>query len=108
MSKIYHEIKELIATGQVKISEHGYDELADDNIYIHELLNGIDKAEIVEEYPDYPKGKCILLLSRDLNKQPLHSLWGIPKGYQAPAVLVTAYRPDPDRWDQTFKNRRST
>ncbi len=106
MIKLLPEILSLIERGQLKISEHGYDELADDNISFRELLNSISDADIVEEYPDYPKGKCILLLTRDREELPIHSVWGIPKGFESPAVLITAYRPDSTRWDRFYKKRR--
>jgi len=70
LSDFLNAIRYLIATGAVRISEHGYDELADDGLTVNELLNGIDKAQIVEEYPDYPKGRCILLLQKDKHGNP--------------------------------------
>ena len=30
----------------------------------------------------------------------------IPKGHRSPAVLVTAYRPDPRKWDENFLRRK--
>lgn len=105
MSDFLDAIRHLIAIGYVRISEHGYDELAEDGLTVKELLDGIDEAQIVEEYPDYPKGRCILLLQNDKHGDPVHVLWGIPKGYDKPVVLVTSYRPDPKRWDQTFLHR---
>lgn len=29
-------------------------------------------------------------------KRPNHVVWGIPIGKSSPAVIVTAYRPDPE------------
>jgi hypothetical protein len=45
------------------------------------------------------------VLQQDLNSQPIHVLWGIPKGADHPVVLITAYRPDPDRWSSDFLRR---
>lgn len=105
MSDFLDTIRHLIAIGYVRISEHGYDELAEDGLTVKELLDGIGEAQIVEEYPDYPKGRCILLLQNEKHGDPVHVLWGIPKGYDKPVVLVTSYRPDPKRWDRTFLHR---
>ena len=71
-----------------------------------EVLGGVVNAELVEEYPDYPKGPCVLMLQKDKTGLPIHVVWGIPRGHDKPAVLITAYRPDPERWDESFMKRR--
>jgi hypothetical protein len=38
-------VQKLVAEGKVRISEHGYDELADDNIFTIEVLDGTRAAE---------------------------------------------------------------
>ncbi len=96
----------LVAAGEVRISEHGYDEIAADGIYVREILAGVYKAAVVEDYPAFPKGRAVLVLQFDKDRRPIHVVWGIPKGFDSPAVVVTAYRPDPDRWDRTFTRRR--
>lgn len=107
MSETLEAVKKLVAAGQVRISEHGYDEIAADGIYVREILTGVDKAAVVEDYPAFPKGRAVLVLQFDKDARPIHVVWGIPKGLASPAVVVTAYRPDPDRWDRTFTRRRS-
>lgn len=88
------------------MSEHGYDELADDNLTAGEVIKGVGDSIVVKEYSNYPKGPCILLLQKDRSGDPIHAVWGIPKGYDKPAVLITAYKPDPDLWDEKFLKRR--
>jgi hypothetical protein len=106
LSEFVQKVRVLVSTGEVRISEHGYDELAEDSLTAREVLGGIVDAALVEEYPDYPKGSCVLMLQKDKTGIPIHVVWGIPKGHNKPAVLITAYRPDPERWDESFMRRR--
>jgi hypothetical protein len=103
---ILEQIQACAANGQIRCSNHGYDELAADSLYFDEVVHGLSRAVIVEAYPDYPKGPSLLALQMDSSGALIHALWGIPKGYDCPAVLITAYRPDPDIWNDTFTRRK--
>ena len=106
MSATLRRVVELIRDGDVLISTHGYDEMAEDGILAREAIEGAAAATMVEDYPEYGKGPCTLVLQRDRNGRPIHVVWGIPRGQVSPAVLVTAYRPDPIRWTDDFLRRR--
>jgi len=106
LSATFEAVKKLVAAGQVRVSEHGYDEIAADGIYVRDLVAGVDKAAVVEDYPTFPKGRAVLVLQWDKDAWPIHVVWGIPKGLASPAVVVAAYRPNPDRWDGSFTKRR--
>jgi hypothetical protein len=106
VSETLGRVRALAATGQVRVSAHGYDELAADDILVRDVVAGLTGAVVVEDYPAYAKGPCVLTLQRDLGGRPIHVVWGIPAGRETPAVVVTAYRPDPARWDETWQRRR--
>jgi hypothetical protein len=106
VSETFSRIVELVRRGDLRISEHGYDELAADGIFARDIVEGVEEAMEIEHYPDYPKGPCVLVLEHDRNRRPVHVVWGIPRGESGPAVLVTAYRPSAERWNEDFTRRR--
>ena len=106
MSHTLRQIIELVEGGEVRFSEHGYDEMAEEGIFTRDIMNDIRKAELLEDYPDFPKGPCVLVMQKDRNGLPIHAVWGIPKGELSPAVLVTAYRPDPTLWSDDLRRRK--
>ena len=106
MSETLLRVVDLVQAGEVRVSAHGYDEIAEDGILAGEVIDGVAAAVVIEDYPAYPKGPCVLVLQRDGRGGPIHVVWGIPRGRTSPAVLVTAYRPDPARWTEDFLRRR--
>jgi hypothetical protein len=106
MSTTLEKVRRLVVHGELRISSHGYDQLADDGIYVRDVIASLSDAEEVEDYPDYAKGPCVLVLQQDRDGRPIHCVWGIPKALSTPAVLVTAYRPSPDRWTDDFRSRK--
>ena len=106
MSQTLQLVIALVARQDVMISEHGYDELAEDDILVTDVTAGVADAVVAEDYPEYHKGPCVLVLQRDRQEQPTHVVWGIPRHASSPAVVVTAYRPDTEQWTDDFMRRK--
>ena len=105
-SRTLDAVRRLVHDGEIRVSAHGYDEIAEDAIRVREIIEGLENAIVVEDYPQYGKGSCVLVLQHDREGQPIHIVWGIPKEGTSPAVVVTAYRPDAQDWDERFVERR--
>ena len=106
MSVTFEKVCALVRGGEVRISDHGYDEMSDENILARDLVAGVFDGIVVEDYPTYGKGPCVLVLQKDSSQLPVHVVWGIPKDLSSPAVIVTAYRPNPDLWSEGFTRRK--
>jgi hypothetical protein len=65
LSKTLEQVRALAARGEVRVSLHGYEELAADGIHVRDIMDGLEAA-----------------------------------------VVVTAYRPGPAKWDETWRKRR--
>jgi hypothetical protein len=106
MSDTLEQVRTLVRRQRVRISDHGYDRLAENGILVREIVESLPAAEEIEDYPGFPKGPCVLVLQHDKRNRPFHAVWGIPEGQKEPAVLITAYRPDPEKWSADFRRRK--
>ena len=106
MSVTLRRVQTLVLSGDFRVSDHGYEELRKDAILAEDAVAGIAAAVIVEEYRGRFRGPSVLTLQNDASGRPIHVVWALPADEPRPAVLATAYRPDPKLWDSYFKQRR--
>ena len=60
-------------------------------------------GDIIEQYPDdYPYPSC-LVSSVTVSRSYLHVVCGIGDGE---IWVISAYHPDPDRWDDGYRKRK--
>lgn len=107
MEKFLLKLQQLVASGNSQISLHGMDEIEADDISLLEILEKFGSCQIVEYYPDYHKGPCILVLQFLNKSEPVHVLWGTSSNNPEMATLITAYRPNTEKWTNNYLNRRA-
>ncbi len=105
MSETLRRVVTLVLAGDYVVSSHGFDEVAKDGILPADPIAGIATAVAIEDYPERHRGPSVLALQYDSGGRPIHVVWAIPAGQRRPAVMVTAYRPDPAIWNGDFKQR---
>lgn len=100
------QVRSLLAAGKYEISAHAFAKFDRERIIFQDILSGMIDAKVVEHYPEYHKGPSLLVCLKDRDGAPVHALWGVPAEKPEPVYLVTAYRPDPARWNANFLQRR--
>jgi hypothetical protein len=105
MSDTFKAICLLVGQDDWRASDHALQRIAESGIIVSDLTNSISGGVVVEDYPGYHAGPCTLVLQMERNG-PVHALWGLQAGTARPAVLITAYRPDPTRWHADNRTRR--
>ena len=106
MSPTFDRVRALVRRDDWRASDHALQRMDEHDIIGSDLADGLDGGIAIEDYPGYHAGPCVLVLQSD-RAGPVHALWGIEKGTDRPAVLVTAYRPDPTRWHEDNRTRKS-
>jgi len=105
MSETLQRIKALTASGDWKVSNHAADEMEEDDIFPTAVIQTVQSAIVVEDYPHFGKGPAVLVRQVDETGRYIHVVWGIPEKDHRPAVVITAYRPEPSRWSSDFLRR---
>jgi hypothetical protein len=106
VSETLDKIKQLVIADKIRVSQHAFRRLASHSIRSDDLVASVVNAVVLEDYPAYYGGPAVLVLHYAANGASLHAVWGIEKGTEEPAVLITAYRPDPSLWSADFRTRK--
>ena len=70
---------------------------------VKDIRCAVNTGEIIEQYPeDFPFPSC-LILGKTTDEKILHVVMS-DEGRMS--RIITAYYPDPDKWDSQFKVRK--
>lgn len=96
------QFEELNRPENMVLTQHSRKRFSERGIKIQDITNAIETGEIIEDYPeDYPFPSCLILgKSGEVN---IHIVASINADM---IYLITAYIPNPDKWEDDFKTRK--
>jgi hypothetical protein len=89
-----------------RLSAHALREADADGLALEQIEAATLAGECIEDYPSDPRGSSCLVLGQPSATSAIHALWGFDAPSQQ-AILITVYRPDPQRWSDDFRRRRA-
>ncbi len=100
------KIRELVVQGMYEFTKHAEKERQMDMIYVWELETALRNCDIIENYPNDPRGASCLVLGF-CGARPVHAVCTINHDPEE-LLLITVYDPSkrPDKWTQDYRKRR--
>ena len=102
---VIEQIRELAQQGKVRITLHARREMDNDMVFTNHVLEMLESSltEIVEDYPEDPRGHSHLLLGWLADEEPLHICCAM---HEDELIVITVYRPDPMLWESDWRKRK--
>ena len=96
-------IKSQAGAGAFRVTQHAHQEMVEEEITLDEVVQAIQRGEILEVYPEHRRGACCLVNGFTDEGRPLHLVCTTG---QPLLILITAYQPRLPKW-LTPRERRS-
>lgn len=96
-------IRSEIESQNYQISLHADDERLADGLSIAELESALINCEILEQYPEDPRGESYLALGF-VGEKPVHCVCG--RNRAGHLVLITVYIPTMPKWKDPYMRNR--
>ena len=88
---------------QVLFTLHVHRQIDARNITIKEIFEALESPELVEDYPNDPRGHSCLILGFTKQGKPLHMVCAPRAGG---LMVITVYQPSLLEWKLNYKSRR--
>src|SRR5207237_9787026 len=74
-------------------------------ISVAEVRRVVRTGQLIEDYPDDARGHSCLILGRGKERRPIHIVCSPKSDY---LVIITAYVPSDQEWEDNFRRRRTS
>lgn len=97
------DLRRYYESDNVLISEHAAIRFRQRGLKVKDIRCAVNNGEIIEQYPeDFPFPSC-LILGKTTDEKFIHVVMS-DEGKMS--RIITAYYPDPEKWDSQFKVRK--
>ena len=94
---LVNRIQSLARQGRVDWSSHARQQCYRRDIEPDAVISAlVGSCELLENYPDDPRGHSCLVLTFEAGERPLHVVLGVADPSRL--VVITVYEPDPQQW----------
>ena len=98
------DIRRKVGEGRYTISFTHTEKLRLRRIKAADIEQAVKSGNIIEDYPNDPRGTSCLILGR-VGHRPLHILFAQLEAQEI--LVVTAYEPDPEEWEDDWQTRKA-
>jgi hypothetical protein len=99
------DIKRKVGEGKYAVSFTHTEKLRLRRIKTGDIEQAVKSDNIIENYPNDPRGPSCLVLGR-IGDRALHILFARLEAEEI--LVVTAYEPDPEEWENDWQTRKAT
>lgn len=103
MLVLLQQIQAAIRHAELSLTLHAQQQMTARHIRVSDVRETLlsAEAEIIEDYPGDPRGRSCLVYGK-ASGRVLH----VHISYPPEIVVITAYKPDPTRWESDYKTRK--
>ena len=98
-------LRALIREEKFRLTRHAEKERESDKITIQEIEQAFlsQRCEVIEKYPNDPRGESCLICGFTKEHKPNHVVCGVQE--ENFLIIITVYRPDPKLW-RDYRKRK--
>ncbi len=102
---LLRRIRAKIRRGDWELTLHARQQSQTRRISQAEIKSAILAGQVIEDYPDDPRGPSCLVMGYTEQRRPIHIVLAYPfKGERM--KVITVYEPSADRWQVGWRRRR--
>lgn len=100
---LLHEVQAAIRYTEFSLTLHAQQQMTSRYVRVSDIRDIIlsAEAEIIEDYQDDPRGSSCLIFGKASGR-----VFHVHTSYPPEIVVITAYEPDPTKWEADFKTRK--